>query len=81
MVNQMTKVEELVKMLSSRIVSLTREAAKLSRMTGASTCPRQRSILRDKCRETRNKATMLQARLDKLTIEPNKQNEGVARHG
>lgn len=77
----MTKVEELVKMLSSRIVSLTREAAKLSRMAGASTCPRERSMLRDKCRQTRNKAALMQARLDKLTIEPNKQNEGVAIHG
>jgi len=81
MVNQMTKVEELVKMLSSRITSLTREAAKLSRMAGASTCTRERRYLRDKSRETRNKAALMQARLDKLQYEPNENKQGVVRHG
>lgn len=63
----MTKVEELVKMLSSRINSLTKSAAQLSRMAGASTCPRERRNLRDKSREARNKAALLQARVNKLT--------------
>lgn len=62
----MTKVEELVKMLSSRIASYTRTAAKLSRMAGASTCPRERHNLRNESREARNKAALLQARVDKL---------------
>jgi hypothetical protein len=62
----MTKVEELVKMLSSRIASYTRAAAKLSRMAGASTCPRERRSLRDESRSARNKAALLQARLDKI---------------
>lgn len=62
----MTKVEELVKMLSSRITSYTRTAAKLSRMAGASTCPRERYNLRNESREARNKAALLQARVDKL---------------
>lgn len=77
----MTKVEELIKMLSARITSLTREAAKLSRMASASTSPRERGYLRDKSRETRNKAALLQARLNKLDIEPKNQNEGVVGHG
>jgi hypothetical protein len=62
----MTKVEELAKMISSRINSLTKSAAQLSRMAGASTCPRERRNLRDKSREARNKAALMQARLDKL---------------
>lgn len=62
----MTKVEELVKMLSSRINSLTKSAAQLSRMAGASTCPRERRNLRDKSREARSKAALLQARMEKL---------------
>jgi len=62
----MTKVEELVKMLSSRITSYTRAAAQLSRMAGASTSTSERRNLRNESREARNKAALLQARVDKL---------------
>lgn len=62
----MTKVEELVKMLSSRITSYTRAAEKLSRMAGASPDPRERRNLRDESRNARNKAALLQARVNKL---------------
>lgn len=62
----MTKVEELVKMLSSRITSYTRAAAQLSRMAGASPDPRERRNLRDESRNARNKAALLQARVNKL---------------
>lgn len=62
----MTKVEELVKRLSSRITSYTRAADKLSRMAGASTSTSERRNLRNESREARNKAAMLQARVDKL---------------
>lgn len=76
----MDKLEELSKLMASRIAFLTREATKLSRMAGASVCHRERRYLRDKSRELRNKAKLMQSRLDKLNIEPNNENEGVVRH-
>jgi len=62
----MDNTETLVKMMTARIAALHRQATKLSRMATFSSCARERTNLRNESKTIKNKAKMLQARLDKL---------------
>ena len=62
----MDNTETLVKMMNSRITCLNRESSKLARMATFATCPRERRNLREESKSLKNRAKMMQARLDKL---------------
>lgn len=77
----MDNSETLIKMLASRITSLRRQSSRLSRMATFSTDNNERRNLREESKSIKNKANMLQARLDKLEADHNAQKDDLISNG